>query len=76
MKTKILILAVAALMLLPGCADIKKLEDLKDSQYDAIKAYNDTKDAIVDLTKERVDAIKEGIEKEIEAYEEEQANGR
>lgn len=47
---------------------IEKLDDLKSGQYDAIKAYNDTKDAIVDLTKERVDAIKNGIEKEIEAY--------
>lgn len=49
---------------------IEQLEDLKDGQYDAIKAYNDTKDAIVDLNKERIDAIKEGIEKEIEAYQE------
>ena len=49
---------------------VEKLEYLKDGQYDAIKAYNDTKDAIVDLTKERVEAIKEGIEKEVEAYEE------
>ena len=49
---------------------IEKLNELKDGQYDAIKAYHDTKDAIVDLNKERVDAIKNGIEKEIEAYEE------
>lgn len=49
---------------------IEKLEDLKSSQYDAIKSYNDTKEAIKDLTSERVDAIKKGIEKEIEAYEE------
>ncbi|MBQ8570283.1 MAG: hypothetical protein IJ444_02095 [Kiritimatiellae bacterium] len=49
---------------------VEKLEELKEGQYDSIKAYNDTKKAIVDLTKERVDAIKEGIEKEIEAYEE------
>ena len=49
---------------------IEKLDELKSGQYDAIKAYNDTKDAIVDLNKERVDAIKNGIEKEIEAYEE------
>lgn len=47
----------------------EKLEELKGAQYDAIKAYNDTKDAIVDLNAERVDAIKEGIQKEIEAYE-------
>lgn len=48
----------------------EKLDELKDGQYDAIKAYHDTKDAIVDLNSERVDAIKEGIEKEIEAYSE------
>ena len=49
---------------------IEKLEELKSGQYDAIKAYNDTKDAIVDLNSERVDAIKEGIQKEIDAREE------
>ena len=48
---------------------VEKLEELKNGQYDAIKAYNDTKDAIVDLNKERVDAIKTIIEDEIEAYE-------
>lgn len=49
---------------------IEKLGELKDGQYDAIKAYNDTKDAIVDLNKERVDAIKDGIQQEIDAYSE------
>ena len=49
---------------------IEKLNELKDSQYDSIKAYHDAKDAIVDLNKERIDAIKEGIEKEIDAYSE------
>lgn len=49
---------------------VDKLDELKSGQYDAIKAYNDTKDAIVDLNKERVDAIKNGIQKEIDAYEE------
>ena len=48
---------------------IDKLDELKDGQYDAIQSYNDSKDAIVDLNKERVDAIKNGIDKEIEAYE-------
>ena len=47
---------------------IDKLEELKNGQYNAIKAYNDTKDAIVDLNKERVEAIKDGIQKEIDAY--------
>lgn len=49
---------------------VEKLDELKDGQYDAIKSYNDTKDAIVDLNKERVDAIKDGIQKEIDAYSE------
>lgn len=49
---------------------VEKLEELKDGQYDSIKAYNDTKKAIVDLNKTRVDAIKDGIQKEIDAYEE------
>jgi hypothetical protein len=48
---------------------VDKLDELKSGQYDAIKSYNDAKDAIVDLNKVRVDAIKKGIEKEIEAYE-------
>lgn len=49
---------------------VEKLEELKDGQYDAIKAYNDTKKAIVDLNKERIEAVKDGIQKEIDAYEE------
>ena len=49
---------------------VTKLEDLKSGQYDSIKAYQDTKNAIKDLTSERVDAVKNGIEKEIEAYSE------
>lgn len=49
---------------------VEKLDELKNGQYDAIKSYNDTKEAIKDLTSERVDAIKKGIEKEIESYEE------
>lgn len=47
---------------------VKKLEELKSAQYDAIKAYHDTKDAIVDLNKERVEAIKTIIQEEIDAY--------
>lgn len=45
-----------------------KLDELKSGQYDAIKSYNDAKDAIVELNKTRVEAIKEGIEEEIDAY--------
>ena len=48
---------------------IEKLGELKGGQYDAIQAYHDNKEAIVDLNKERVAAIKNGIEKEIKAYE-------
>ena len=48
---------------------VEKLEELKEGQYDSIAAYNSTKKAIVDLNKTRVDAIKSGIEREIEAYE-------
>jgi len=46
----------------------EKLEELKSNQYDAINSYHDAKDAIVELNEARIDAIKNGIEKEIEAY--------
>lgn len=49
---------------------LERLGELKDGQYAAIQSYHKSKDAIVDMTKTRVDAIKKGIEKEIEAYEE------
>ena len=48
----------------------EKLNELKESQYDAIESYEDAKDAIVDMNEARVDSIKDGISKEIEAYEE------
>lgn len=48
---------------------LEKLNELKDAQYDSIKAYQDAKDAIVDLNKVRIDSVKEGIEKEVAAYE-------
>jgi hypothetical protein len=47
---------------------LEKLDELKDGQHDAIKSYQDSKDAIIDLNKERIDAIKNGIEEEIDAY--------
>lgn len=47
---------------------VDKLNELKEGQYDAIKAYHESKDAIVELNKTRVEAIKKGIEKEIESY--------
>lgn len=49
---------------------VEKLEELKDGQYGAIQSYNDSKEAIVDLNKERIDAIKTIIEDEVSAYEE------
>lgn len=47
----------------------EKLSDLVSGQQDAIQSYEDAKDGIVELNEARIDAIKEGIEKEIEAYE-------
>lgn len=47
---------------------LEKLNELKDAQYDSIKAYKDAQKAIVELNKTRVEHIKEGIEKEIDAY--------
>ena len=49
---------------------LEKLDELTTGQYDSIEAYYEARDAIVDCHKARVDAIKEGIEKEIDAYEE------
>ena len=46
----------------------EKLAELTDGQYDAIKSYEDAKDAIIDLNKTRVEAVKDGISKEIESY--------
>ena len=48
----------------------EKLAELTDGQWDAINAYESTKDAIISLQKVRIDAIKKGIEKEIDAYKE------
>ena len=46
------------------------MAELTESQYDAIKSYEDAKDAIVDLNKTRIEAVKECIQKEIDAYSE------
>ena len=48
---------------------LEKLNELKDAQYDSIEAYYDAQDAIKDLNEARVDEIKNGIEKQIKAYE-------
>ena len=42
-------------------------EELTQAIYDGVEAYNSSKDGIVQLNEARVEAIKEGIEKEIEA---------
>lgn len=46
----------------------ESLSDLVSGQQDAIQSYEDAKDSIVELNEARIDAIREGIEKEIEAY--------
>ena len=43
-------------------------EELTQAIYDGVNSYNDAKDGIIELNEARVEAIKEGIEKEIEAY--------
>lgn len=48
----------------------EKLAELKDGQWESIEAYESAKDALVDLNKARIEAVKEGIQKEIDAYEE------
>lgn len=49
---------------------LDKLNELTQAQYDSIQSYYDAQDAIKDLNSARIDSIKEGISKEIEAYEE------
>ena len=48
----------------------EKLAELTEKQWDEIEACEDAKDKIVDLNKTRIDAIKEGIKEEIDAYKE------
>lgn len=48
----------------------EKREELTEKQWDAIEALEAEKDAIIDLNKERVEAIKKGIDEEIDAYKE------
>lgn len=47
----------------------ERLGTLTDGLYDSINAQEDARDSIIELNEARIDAIKEGIEKEIEAYE-------
>ena len=48
----------------------EKLAELTENQWDAIESYESAKDAIVDLNKTRIDAVKDGIQEEIDAYKE------
>lgn len=48
----------------------EKLQELKDGQWDSIKSYEAAKKSIIDLNRTRVEAIKDGIQKEIDAYSE------
>lgn len=49
---------------------LNKLNELISAQYENIEKYYDAKDAIIELNQTRVDAIKDGIQKEIDAYDE------
>lgn len=46
----------------------EKLQELKDGQWDSIKSYEAAKDAIIELNKTRIESVKDGINKELEAY--------
>ena len=46
-----------------------KLQELKSSQWDCIEAYESAKDTIIELNKTRIEVVKDGIQKEIDAYE-------
>ena len=47
---------------------LAKMNELISAQYESIEKYYDAKDAILEMNKARVDAIRDGIEKEIDAY--------
>lgn len=48
----------------------EKLAELKENQWDAIEAQESAKKSIIDLNKTRIQAVKDGIQKEIDAYSE------
>lgn len=48
----------------------EKLAELTEQQWESIEAYEDAKDSLVDLNKTRIDAVKDGMQKEIDAYKE------
>ena len=45
-----------------------KLAELKEKQWDAVNASEDAKDAIIALNKARLEAVKNGMQKELDAY--------
>ena len=45
-----------------------RLMELKDGQWESIKALKDAKDAIIDINEARIDMIENGIQAEIDAY--------
>ena len=49
---------------------LNKLNELISAQYENIEKYYDAKDAIIELNEARVDAIKTGIQEEIDKYDE------
>ena len=48
----------------------KKLAELTGKQWESVEAYEAAKDEIVDLNKARVEAVKDGMQKELDAYKE------
>ena len=48
----------------------EKYEELDAERWEAVKAYEASEDAIIDIHEARIDAIEEGINEEIEAYQE------
>ena len=49
---------------------LNKLNELIGKQYENIENYFDAKNAIIELNEARVDAIRDGIQKEIDSYDE------
>lgn len=48
----------------------EKLAELKENQWGAIEAQESAKKSIIDLNKTRIQAVKDGMQKEIDAYSE------
>lgn len=46
----------------------EKLAELKENQWDAIEAQESAKKSLIDLNKTRIQAVKDGMQKEIDAY--------